>query len=231
MKKNKGKKRKVFKKLFLVIFLLLALSFALILLIGYVFDIKTKAVIISGNKLISDKEVLDIINLRDYPNFILSNTNMYEKKLKENNLIEKAKIKRSLNFRFYIEIKEKKPLFIREDTNKIVFDVKDEMDNNINKKIDVPYLINYVPNTKYEKLIEKIKLIKPELIGKISQIKYDPSKYDEDRFILYMNDSNRVIINLPKFKSFNRYNEMVTKFEGKTGTLYLDSGNYFEIDK
>ena len=113
MKKNKGKKRKVFKKLFLVIFLLLALSFALILLIGYVFDIKTKAVIISGNKLISDKEVLDIIDLRDYPNFILANTNMYEKKLKENNLIEKAKIKRSLNFRFYIEIKEKKPLFIR----------------------------------------------------------------------------------------------------------------------
>ena len=60
---------------------------------------------------------------------------------------------------------------------------------------------------------------------------YSPTKYDEDRFILYMNDSNRVYINLPKFKSFNKYDEMVTKFEGKTGRLYLDSGNYFEIDK
>ena len=69
------------------------------------------------------------------------------------------------------------------------------------------------------------------LIKKISQIKYDPTKYDEDRFILYMNDSNRVYINLPKFKNFNKYEEMVSKFEGKTGILYLDSGNYFEIDK
>ena len=55
--------------------------------------------------------------------------------------------------------------------------------------------------------------------------------YDEDRFILYMNDSNRVYINLPKFKNFNDYDKMVTKFEGKTGKLYLDSGNYFEYDK
>ena len=60
---------------------------------------------------------------------------------------------------------------------------------------------------------------------------YSPTKYDEDRFILYMNDSNRVYINLPKFKSFNKYDEMVTKLEGKTGKLFLDSGNYFEIDK
>ena len=66
---------------------------------------------------------------------------------------------------------------------------------------------------------------------KISDIKYYPNKYDEDRFVLYMNDSNKVYINLAKFKNINKYDEMVTKFEGKTGTLYLDSGNYFSIDK
>ena len=69
------------------------------------------------------------------------------------------------------------------------------------------------------------------IINKISDIKYDPNEYDEDRFLLYMNDSNKVYINLPKFKNLNKYNEMVTKFEGKVGTLYLDSGNYFEIEK
>ena len=27
----------------------------------------------------------------------------------------------------------------------------------------------------------------------------------------------------------NKYNEMIEKFEGKKGILYLDSGNYFQI--
>ena len=66
---------------------------------------------------------------------------------------------------------------------------------------------------------------------KVSDIKYFPNKYDEERFILYMNDKNIVYINLPKFKSINEYNKMVEKLEGKTGKLYLDSGNYFEYDK
>ena len=44
---------------------------------------------------------------------------------------------------------------------------------------------------------------------------------------LSFDDIQAIIV---KFKSLNKYDEMVTKFEGKTGVLYLDSGNYFEID-
>lgn len=231
MKKVRRKRRRIFRIIILVMFLLLALSLGFVLLFAYVFDIKTKAVIIHGNKLISDNEILEIANLKDYPNYFLTNTNDYEKSLKKNSLIESAKIKRKMHFQFHIYVNEKKPLFIREDTNKIVFGLNDEIDNNIDKMLDVPYLINYVPNTKYEKLIDKLQKTDYSLLKKISQIKYEPTKYDEDRFILYMNDSNRVYINLPKFKSFDKYDEMVTKFEGKTGKLYLDSGNYFEIDK
>ena len=113
----------------------------------------------------------------------------------------------------------------------IVFDKNSEIKNDSSLNLNIPYLINYVPNTKYEDLIEKLQKIDYNLLKKISQIKYEPTKYDDDRFILYMNDSNRVYINLPKFKNFNDYDKMVTKFEGKTGKLYLDSGNYFEYDK
>jgi len=44
-----------------------------------------------------------------------------------------------------------------------------------------------------------------------------------------MNDGNYVYITLTKMELLNKYNEAITKVEGKKGTLYLDSGNYFEI--
>ena len=230
MKKKKRTKKSV-KIFILITSVFFFFFFSLFLLCAYVFEVKAKAVIIKGNNIISDNKILEYANIVDYPNFLLSSSKDIEKKLEKQSFIKDAKVKKNILFQIHINVEESKPLFIREDTNKIVLSDKTEIDNKEEFNLDIPYLINYVPNTKYSKLIKKVNEIDYDLLKKISQIKYDPNKYDEDRFLLYMNDSNRVYINLPKFKSFNKYDEMVTKFEGKTGTLYLDSGNYFEIDK
>ena len=232
MGKKKSKKRNRKLRIFiLVIATILILFFSIALLLIYVFDIKTKAIIIHGNNIVTDNQVLEETNLIDYPNFFKTSGNNIEKKLEKLSFIKNVEVKKNPLLQIHIYIEEYKPLFIREDTNMIVFDKNNEVPNNTKEKLNVPYLINYVPNTKYDELIKKLKQIDYKLLKKVSQIKYEPNKYDEDRFILYMNDSNRVYINLPKFKSFNKYDEMVTKFEGKTGKLYLDSGNYFEFDK
>lgn len=231
MGKKTHKKHKKIRLFILIISVLVILGFGLVLLCSYVFDIKTKAVIIHGNNLVSDSEILETAGIIDYPNFFSVKTKEIEKELKDNSFIEDAKVKRKVFFQLHIYIDENKPLFIREDTDKIVFDNGEETPNKKNITLDVPSLINYVPNTKYKQLIKKLNQIDYSLLKRVSQIKYEPNKYDDDRFILYMNDSNRVYINLPKFKNFNDYDKMVTKFEGKTGKLYLDSGNYFEIDK
>ena len=229
-KKSKKKNRKL-RFFLLVIGTILLLFFFIALLSVYVFDIKTKAIIIHGNNIVTDNQVLEATNLVDYPNFFKVKENTIEKKLEKVSFIKNAKVKKNPLLQIHIYIEENRPLFIREDTNMIVFDKNNEVPNKAKENLNVPYLINYVPNTKYDELIKKLKQIDYNLLKKVSQIKYEPNKYDEDRFILYMNDSNRVYINLPKFKNFNKYDEMVTKFEGKKGTLYLDSGNYFEFDK
>ena len=230
-KKMRRKHNRKFRIFILILSMLILIILGIVLLCSYVFDTKTKTVIIHGNSVISDNEVLEMADLIDYPNFFLANTKNIENKLKKNSFIKNVTIKRNILFQMHIYITENKPLFIREDTNMIVFDNGKESQNDASNYIEVPYLINYVPNTKYSEMIKKLKQIDYSLLKKVSQIKYEPTKYDEDRFILYMNDSNRVYINLPKFKNFNNYNKMVTKLEGKTGILYLDSGNYFEIDK
>ena len=101
--------------------------------------------------------------------------------------------------------------------------------SSIKKKLKSNTLINYVPDTKYNTFINKYILLDDKVKQKISEIKYDPNTIDEDRFFLYMNDGNYVYITLTKMELLNKYNEAITKVEGKKGTLYLDSGNYFEI--
>ena len=148
----------------------------------------------------------------------------------KNPYIKDCKVYKGLFNKITIDVVENKILFIRLDTKKIVFEDKKEIDYD-KELLNVSYLINYVPDTKYNVLIDKLNKIDKEVLYKISEIKYDPNKYDEDRFLLYMNDDNYVYVTLTKMNLLNKYNEAITKFEGKKGTLYLDSGNYFEIRK
>ena len=71
----------------------------------------------------------------------------------------------------HVYICENKPLFIREDTNMIVFDSKKEIKNDFGRNLDIPSLINYVPNKKYAQLLEKLTQIDYDLLKKVSQIK------------------------------------------------------------
>lgn len=234
MKSKKKKEKKVKRKfrIFIVIFTFTLIVFFIVLLLGaYVFDTKIKSIVVHNNNILQDTEIIKEASLEDYPNFYLTSSKKIENKLEKNPFIKDVNVKKNMLFELHIYVNEEKPLFIREDTNKIVFANQKEIDNNNNYKINIPTLINYVPDTKYITLIKKMDKIDYNIIKKISDIKYYPNKYDEDRFVLYMNDSNKVYINLAKFKNINKYDEMVTKFEGKTGTLYLDSGNYFSIDK
>ena len=232
MRKNKQKKKKGLGSVFKFFIIIIILVFTFFLLGAYVFKFETKTIVVHNNKFLSDEEII-IYGFENSKssNFLLTNPSTIENKLIKNDLIKSVKVKKKLLLEIHIYVKENKPLFLREDVGKIVLEDGKEINLPDESSFAIPSLINYVPNDKYKKLIEKFTGIDYTIISKISDIKYDPNKYDEDRFLLYMNDSNRVYINLPKIKNLNKYNKMVEKFEGKKGTLYLDSGNYFKVDK
>ena len=233
MKKNKNKdkrKKRGFRIFLVILFFTVLIGFIFLLLGAYVFETKIKTIVVHDNNILTDEEIIALAELENYPNFYLTTSSSIEKNIEKSDFIEKVEVKKNLFFEVDIYVTENKPLFIREDTDKIVFQDGQEIANSNEYNLDIPHLVNYVPDTKYSDLLKKMNSINYKIVKKISDIRYYPNKYDEDRFLLYMNDSNRVYINLPKFKSLNKYDEMVTKFEGKTGVLYLDSGNYFEID-
>jgi hypothetical protein len=45
-----------------------------------------------------------------------------------------------------------------------------------------------------------------------------------------MDDGNLVYITLTKINKLNKYNDIKDKMDGKIGTIYLDSGDYVEIN-
>jgi len=218
-------KRKIRIKLVPTILLLL-IVFLLFFIIKLIIDIKIQNIYIFGNKYLSDDYIIEKADLKDYPSYFLNFSFKISDKLKEDPFIKDASIKKHFFGVVEITVEENKVLFYKEYDKKYVLETKEEV-NSLPFSYTPVTLINYVPDTIYDNLLNKYKKINNEIISKISEIKYDPSDYDNSRFMIYMNDGNYVYITLSKFDSINYYNEIYSTLEGKKGILYLDSGNHF----
>ena len=221
------KKRKLKKGVFLL--LIVILTIAIYSAIVYFFlGTNIRNIYIYDNNLIPDWYIIEEAGLKNYPNFYTTITHNIEKKLEKDPFIKKIKVEKHFFHKIYIYVTEYKILFYYpedrmytlEDGTKLTYEYD---------LINVPTLINYIPNDQYDNFVVGLSKINNSILEKISEIKYDPSEYDESRFLLYMNDGNYVYVTTTKLSLLNKYNETIKKLEGKEGILYLDSGNYFEI--
>ena len=223
-KKIKKKTKIKFIPILLLIILLVIGYF----LVSFFMNVKIKNIFVKGNKLLSDQEIIELANIEDYPSFIKTTANSIEKKIKKNQIIKDVKVTKSLIATVTIEVTEYDFLFTREDNNAVVVDVNKELllDKEI---VGVPILVNYVPDTVYDKFVSEMKKVNVKVKDKISSIEYKPNDYDKQRFLLYMNDGNEVYVTITRFNLINKYNEIYPTLEGRKGILYLASGNHFEI--
>lgn len=226
--KTKKKKRKLkLGRIFIALIVLILFIF----LMSKIFRFPIKNIYISGNKTLRDQEIIDLAGVRDYPSIFGHMPYKIEKKLEKNILIKNAKVSFKNFKELHISIEENYVLFYNSISKKTVLVDGKEYE----EKLSGPLLINYVPDKVYKRLIVEMKEVDRDIINRISEIKYDPSKVDKERFIFTMSDGNYVYITLDKLKSINNYVkislEIINKFGKKNGTLNLDAGEYFEIFK
>ncbi len=220
----KKRKLKVFR-LLLILFILGVIFFAVDLYL----NTRIRNITIKGTTYLKDDYILKLAGIKNYPSFYFTTSSKIKKKLTNSPYINKVKVSKGFYHTITINIEENEVLFINASDNKLVLSNGKMINDDNNIAYRVPRLMNYVPNTKYKRLISSMKKIDSGIKEKISEVTYVPNEYDKDRFMLYMDDSNMVYLTLTKFKMINYYNDVLEQLGGRHGILYLDSGNHFQI--
>lgn len=218
------------KRLKLIPFLLFVLVITgVFFLVDVLLDTRIENIVIKGNKLVTDQQIIDEAGLSNYPSFYKTTSYNIKKALEKNSFIKEVKVKRSFYHVITIEVSEYKVLLKKETTGKLVLENMNEVTTDQEIPYTVPRLVNDVPKNKYSKLLKNLLKVKRSVRSSISEFYYDPNEFDKDRFLLYMDDGNSVYLTLTKFRMINYYNDVLPQLDGKKGILYLDSGNHFQI--
>ena len=216
------KKRKIlYGRIFLAIFLLAMIIVLIVVLVPK----KIKNISVSGNQFLSDQEVIELAGLEDYPSTFTHFSFQIKQALEDDVFVKSATVSKSWLYDVHIAIEENRPLFYDTTKQKTILESGDEVDGSF----DVPTLVNYTPDTIYSKLIQKMKDLDTDIIRRISEMQYDPNDVDPNRFLFTMDDGNYVYLTANQLSNINNYVTIISKFSGKTGILYLDSGEYFQV--
>ena len=222
MARKVRKKRKIkVKNVMLMMF------FIMVILLGVAFltDEKINNIVIKGNPLYSDWEIIEKAGLSDYPSSLKTLSKTIESRLEEDDYIKSVDVKRPSLTKVVIELEENLPLFYYLPAEKTILADKTE----VTEDFPVPTVINYVPDKIYTKFLSAISKVNYDIVKRISEIKYDPNEVDDGRFFLTMNDGNQVYLTLNDFNKIDNYLDIIKEFDNKKGILYLDSGEYFEV--
>ena len=225
MSKKVKKKIKIkWLPFFILCIALLSLYFCYELLISF----RITNIYVEGNTLLKDQEIIELAGISDYPSFFKTTSKSIENKVRNSPYITNVSVKKKFFGQVILKVEEAIPLFINSE-GKMVLSNKKEVENDRNLVLTT--LLNYTPDTKYEKLIEELTNTLEDVRLKISEIKYEPTERDKDRFLLLMDDGNEVYLTLTKFDRINYYDNILEELnlECQKGILNLDSGNHFEL--
>lgn len=218
------------KKLRLLPFLIFIIVIAIIVFACLlILDTKVKNIIITGNEVLSDDEIIDLAGLTNYPSFYKTLNITMKNNITKEPLIKSVNINRKFYHIIEIKVEEYKILYKREDNGKYVLENNKEITLSKRTPYTIPRLINEIPTNKLDIFIKYFKRIDLNIREKISEINYVPNEFDDDRFLLYMDDGNSVYMTITKFERLNYYNDVLPQLDGRKGILYLDSGNHFQI--
>ncbi|MBE6161869.1 MAG: FtsQ-type POTRA domain-containing protein [Firmicutes bacterium] len=222
-------KKKVKKRLNVKALLVLILIIYLIYMIVYSFlSMPIKNIYITGTSNLSDNDIIEAANIKNYPSMLKLSSSKIEKNLKKMDYIEDVKVRRNLFGKLTIDVVEAKILFYNRNTGKLVLSNGKEVDDE--NKYGYPSLINYVPKEIYSKMISSLKKANFNILYSVSEMEYSVSRsgdkiIDDTRFIFRMNDGNTVYINLINIKNLNKYQDIYATVGDIKGVMYLDSSS------
>lgn len=226
MEKNKKKEKKLHLKL-KSLFVLLFFLFLVVGVAYYIYNMPIKNILIEGTDNLTDKEIIEVAGIKDYPRMFKYSTSLLKKKISTLDLVDSVSISKNIFGRITIKIKEARVLFYNRTNSTYV--LSNGKETILGDYEGVPFLVNDVITQIYERLIKELSKVESDSLALISEMEYSPSMsgdivIDDTRFLLRMNDGNQVYINLINIDRLDTYPLIYTLFTEK-GVLELDSDN------
>ncbi len=226
------KKKKVRKGVKITLFLII-----LMCILGsiYVFftsnHFKVKDIVVSGNYLTSEEEILNSFNIDIDDNFYISYFYEIEGNVNKIETVSQTIVTRE-NGVINIDVIEKNILFSTPSLTVIEGGIV------LNETYDIAsiYFDNFEEYLNKEMFIQEMDRIhsnSKESFNHISQISYDPTDVNPDRLAIYMRDTNLMYINdyeLSYYISnyFNILDKLYSEIGVKYGELHFDVGSEFK---
>ncbi len=227
MEENKVKVKVKRKLSFKGLIVVLLFVYLLAMLAYFLYSMPIKTIIIKGNNLTSDQEIINAANLNKNKKIFALNTGQARKKIENLALISEARINKNLWGKLTIKVTEEKILFYYQPEAKYV--LSDGTRVNLDKPLGVPTLNNFVATDTLKEFIKHLKDIDPDILSLVSEMVYDPDikddiTLDDGRFFFKMNDENSVYINIVNMEKLNNYHKFIASLsDTRKGILYLDS--------
>lgn len=229
VKKGQPKKKKRLKLRVNVVLKLLLFIGIVSALITYSLNLRIKNIYIVGNNTTKDVEIIEMAGIKDYPLV----KNLKVKKIKNNinslPLITNTKISINPFGKITIKVEETNILFFYKYNNKYITASNESIEDK--NYYGYPTLINFTPDTIFDKLVIGLTKVDYDIIRMINEIEYTPYKssegniIDDELFTLKMNDGNTVMIDIVNIKNLNKYETIYASLgmDQNKGIVYLDT--------
>lgn len=226
---KKGKKIKLKVKPLITF---LSIVFVVVLSFFYVRNVTIKRIIIAGNSIIKDVQIIEAANIQDYPKIYRLNLKEMENNIKRIPIISDVKVKRNIFGEIKINVTEDKIYMYSNYYDKyITSTTKKVAESTIPMLYGIPVLVNFTPDTVLERLTTSLNKVDYDILKMVSEIEYYPYKgvdgtiVDDSRFRLLMNDGNTIIIDTYNMSNLNNYMRIYASLnlDETKGILYLDT--------
>ena len=229
-KKGQPKKKKRLKLRIKVLAKLIVFILIIVALYNYAQNLEIKNIYIVGNTYTKDVEIIEKAGIKDYPKISTLSKKELKKSINTLPLIDDTKISINPLGQITIEVTESKVLFFYKYNNKYITSSNNSIDNK-KEYYGYPTLVNFTPDTIFDKLVAGFNKIDYNIIKMINEIEYTPYKtqdgtiIDDELFTLKMNDGNTIMIDIVNIKNLNKYTTIYASLgmDQTKGIVYLDT--------
>lgn len=189
---------------------------------------RPKAIVISGNNILSKDEVLKAAKVSDDSRLILSQAFLIKRNLKSHPFIKKSSVNTSFFKRtIQIDIDELEIFAYRykdNETYMILDDGRSEiLSNELYQHLsDLIYVSGFIEDEDQTRLAKSFSEVEESVTSQISEIHQTSVSYDDKLLEIWMNDGNKVYTSFQTVERLNYYFDIIMGLKASNSCIYID---------